>query len=138
MTQPLGFLKAGSTTLYKTEKKKELAFSVVHSVAELDKILNANKSKRVLVDFSAEWCTSCKEFEEITFKDSAVIKKMQEFVLVRADVTKNGDDEKKLSQKYGVFGPPAILFFDENHQLQKSKTVIGFMEPEEFLQQLNK
>ena len=63
---------------------------------------------------------------------------MNEFVLVRADVTDNGDKEKALSQKYGVFGPPAILFFDETSKLQKSKTIIGFSEPDEFLAHLNK
>jgi len=59
-------------------------------------------------------------------------------VLVQADVTANGADEKALSQKYGVFGPPAIIFFDEESEVQKSKTIIGFVEPAEFLSHLNK
>ena len=62
---------------------------------------------------------------------------MNEFILVRADVTKNGAAEKALSQKYGVFGPPAIIFFDKNHKVKKSKTVVGYMKPKEFLVHLN-
>jgi len=63
---------------------------------------------------------------------------MDEFVLIQADVTANGEKEKALSSKYGVFGPPSILFFDENSKLQNSKTIIGFVEPDEFLEHLNK
>jgi thiol:disulfide interchange protein DsbD len=63
---------------------------------------------------------------------------MSEFILVQADVTANGDDEKALSKKYGVFGPPAILFFDKDAKLLKSKTVIGYEDPELFLEHLNR
>ena len=63
---------------------------------------------------------------------------MDEFVLIQADVTLNTDAEKALSSKYGVFGPPAIIFFDENSKILKSKTIIGFIEAEQFLQHMNK
>ena len=45
--------------------------------------------------------------------------------------------EKALSKKYGVFGPPAILFFDTDTQLIKAKTIIGFVPANEFLAHLN-
>ena len=137
MTQPLGFLNKPAVAGVTQAKTQKLNFKVVTSLSELDKVLQANKGKKILLDFAADWCTSCKEFEEITFADPAVIAKMNEFVLVRADVTKNGADEKALSKKYGVFGPPAIIFFDENLKVQKSKTVIGYLEPKPFLAHLN-
>ncbi len=137
MTHPLSFLNKPAVTGVAQAPAKKLNFKVVTSLSELDKLLEANKSKKVLLDFAADWCTSCKEFEKITFSDPAVITKMSEFVLVRADVTKNGVDEKALSKKYGVFGPPAIIFFDKNHKVKKSKTVIGYMEPKPFLAHLN-
>jgi len=136
MTQPLGFLKGSTTTVAQAETQK-LNFKVIESISELDAVLEANKGKKVLLDFAADWCTSCKEFEEITFADPAVMAKMNEFVLVRADVTENTDEQKALSKKYGVFGPPAIIFFDENLKVIKSKTIVGFVEPKEFLEQLN-
>jgi len=91
-----------------------------------------------MLDFYADWCTSCKELEKVTFANENVKSKMSEFVLIKADVTANGEDEKSLSKKYGVFGPPAILFFDESGKVIKSKTIIGFAEPSEFLTHLNK
>jgi len=81
---------------------------------------------------------SCKELEEITFENSSVINKMGEFVLIQADITANTQSEKDLSSKYGVFGPPALLFFDENGEWRKSKTVVGYIEPEPFLEHLSK
>jgi len=138
MARPLEFLKPQAVTaMIKTEVSHK-EFVKITSIKELDDILAKNKGKKVMLDFYADWCTACKELEEVTFSNADVKAKMDEFVLVQADVTANGEDEKALSQKYGVFGPPAIIFFDEESAVQKSKTIIGFVEPAEFLSHLNK
>ena len=49
-----------------------------------------------MLDFYADWCVACKELESITFKDPIVIKKLQGFTLLKADVTKNNDDDGPL------------------------------------------
>ncbi|CAI6164115.1 MAG: Thiol:disulfide interchange protein DsbD [uncultured Sulfurimonas sp.] len=139
MIKPLGFLNQ-SAVLQDTHKKtvQENSFLVINSIEELDVVLSTNNGKKILLDFSADWCTSCKELEDITFTDADVIEKMSEFVLVHADVTANTDQEKLLSKKYGVFGPPVLIFFDENTEVQKSKTIVGFIAPDEFLLHLNR
>lgn len=108
-------------------------FEKITSIEELDTILSNNKGKRVLVDFYADWCTSCKEYEEITFANDAVKTAMDQFVLVQVDVTANDDASSAITKKYGIFGPPAILFFDEEGVQNKEATIIGFKEPAEFL-----
>ena len=138
MTKPLGFLNHTAEVSSVAVQTKDVEFQVVTSISELDAILQINKGKKIMLDFSAEWCTSCKELEEITFADTKVRAKMNEFVLIRADVTQNSDKEKALSQKYGVFGPPAIIFFDKELKVMQSKTIIGFVEPAEFLAHLDK
>ncbi len=120
-----------------TALPKEATFEKVTSLEELDAILKRSHGKKVLVDFYADWCVACKELEHETFADPAVKAKMGEFVLVQADVTANGDKEKKLSQKYGVFGPPVVLFFDENANRIQGRDIVGFMEPTLFLEHLN-
>lgn len=137
LTQPLGFLKQKTVISATASEAKKMEFKVVKSIAELDTVLEKNKGKKILLDFSAEWCTACKELENITFSDPKVIEKMSEFVLVRADITDNTADEKALSKEYGVFGPPVIIFFDKDSKVQKSKTIVGFIEPDEFLIHLN-
>ena len=134
MTEPLGFLKAKNVVVNnQATQTNELHFTKVTSLDELNALLEKNRGKKILLDFSAAWCTACKELEEVTFSDPRVQKKMQKFVLIRADVTDNGPKEKALSKAYGVFGPPAIIFFDKDGNIMKSKTIIGFVEPDEFL-----
>jgi thiol:disulfide interchange protein DsbD len=134
MSKPLGFLKPSATS---TQKVQHVEFAKVTSIKELDVLLEKNRGKKIMLDFYADWCTSCKELENITFADADVKKKMDAFIVVQADVTANTQEQKELSSKYGVFGPPALLFFDEKGELLKAKTIIGFIEPTEFLKHLN-
>ena len=135
MTKPLSFLQSSSSVSPKESLHVE--FKKVVSIEELDIILAENKGKKILLDFSAKWCAVCKELDEKTFSDEAVKAKMNEFVLVQADLTANTSLEKALSKKYGVFGPPVIIFFDEELNVIKSKTIVGFIEPKAFLEHLN-
>ncbi len=134
IVQPLSFLTASATV--QSEKKEELDFQIVRSLEQLDTLLEANKGKKIMLDFSAEWCVACKEFDEVTFVDSAVVKELKNYVLIRADVTANDEYAKALSKKYGVFGPPVLIFFDKELNVLSGKTVVGFTEPAKFLQHL--
>lgn len=111
-------------------------FKRIVAVEELDAILLENKGKTVMVDFYADWCTACKEFEEKTFSDESVKSEMDKLVLVQVDLTANDVAAKAFTKKYSLFGPPAILFFDENGHLRNDKTIIGFKEPQEFFKHL--
>ena len=137
MLKPLSFLKSSPTSLSAQAESTHLNFEVISSLDELDKVLEQNRGKKIMLDFAADWCTACKELEEITFADSMVKAKLSEYVLIRADVTDNGEKEKALSKKYGVFGPPALIFFDKELNVRTSKTVIGFIEPAKFIEHLN-
>lgn len=137
MSKPLSFFKSTAATTMQETKTAELEFQVVKSLDELNALLEKNRGKKIMLDFSADWCTACKELEEITFSDAVVQEKLSDYLLIRADVTDNGDKEKALSQKYGVFGPPALIFFDKELKVLKSKTIIGFIEPKAFITHLN-
>jgi len=138
MIKPLEFLKPSASLSSVGTKTSHVQFKVVTSIKELDEVLSQNRGKKIMLDFSAGWCTACKELEEITFVDEGVKSKLGEFILVRADVTQNTQEQKDLSKKYGVFGPPVMIFFDKELNVIKSKTIVGFIEPEEFLLHLNK
>ena len=135
MSRPLEFLK-GSSISQSVQKSTRIEFKIVRSIKELDKELEASKGKKIMLDFSAEWCAVCKELDKETFSDDAVKEKMKEFVLIRADVTENSKEQKALSKKYGVFGPPVLIFFDKELKVLDSKTIVGFIEPKAFLEHL--
>jgi thioredoxin:protein disulfide reductase len=114
-----------------------IKFSYVKNIKELDLAIAAS-SKPVMLDFYADWCVSCKELEEITFKDASVIKKLQGFTLLKADVTKNNDDDKALQAKYGIVGPPGLIFWDTNNKEIKASKIVGYKNPKDFLEIVNK
>ncbi len=134
LSKPLAFLKSSGVSV--AQEQKHLAFESVHSVEELNALLEKYKGKKIMLDFAADWCVACKELDAITFSDAAVQNALSEYVLIRADVTKNTPEEKALSKAYGVFGPPVLLFFDTESKLLASKSIVGFIEPAAFLKHL--
>ncbi|RUM68787.1 MAG: thiol:disulfide interchange protein [Sulfurospirillum sp.] len=113
-----------------------LSFKIVKNIDELDKAI-AQSDKPVMLDFSADWCSACKELEHNTFKDPEVIKLLSGFTLLRADVTQNSDEDKALLKRYNLFGPPAMLFYKNGKMLKNYKT-IGYKPPEKFIPILKK
>lgn len=110
------------------------AFQRIHTVAELDQALAAANGRRVMLDFYADWCVSCIEMEKLTFTDPKVKAELDRLVLLQADVTANTADDKALLRRFGLFGPPGIIFFDAAGQEVRPARVVGFQEPDAFLQ----
>jgi len=111
---------------------KSLQFETINSLDELlTKIKNSNKP--VMVDFRADWCTSCKELEENTFKDVKVIDALKDYNLYQVDVTQNSDEQKRMMKHFGIYGPPAVLFFKNSDEI-KQKRVSGYKSPSKFLE----
>ena len=109
-----------------------LRFERVRSVSELDERLKA-AGKPVMLDFYADWCVSCKEMERFTFSDPRVHERLSSWSVLQADVTANSDDDKALLARFGLFGPPGILFFNSAGEEIKNVRVIGFQGADEFL-----
>ena len=111
-----------------------LPFHVIKSVADLDRgVAEAKASGRtVLVDFSADWCTSCKEMERYTFTDPAVQAALRNTVLLRADVTRNDADDEALLRRFGIFGPPTIAFYGADGRERSGYRVVGYMKADAF------
>ncbi|MFK5881858.1 MAG: protein-disulfide reductase DsbD [Sulfurospirillum sp.] len=139
-TNPLNPLEEKSAQILQIQNSNMTAehavFKIVKTLDELDKIVK-NSKKPVMIDFYADWCISCKELDEKTFKDVQVRNKMDRFNLIRIDVTKNDLEDKKLLKRFNVFGPPAIIFFKNGKEL-KSLKVVGYKNAEEFAPQLDK
>lgn len=112
-------------------------FERIRSSAELDARIAAS-SKPVILDFYADWCVSCREMEHSTFRDPAVIARLQDFTLLQVDVTSNTPDDRALLRRFGLYGPPGILFFAPQGAERRALRVIGYQDSATFLQQLGR
>ncbi len=111
-----------------------LTFTPIHSVAGLDRaVAQASREGRpVMVDFYADWCTSCKEMQATTFLDPAVRRALAGTVLLRANVTSNDADDRALLKRFGIFGPPTIAFYGPDGRERSRYRVVGYMGGSEF------
>ncbi len=115
-----------------------LAFQRVKSIAELDQKIAAANGKPVMLDFYADWCVACKEMEQFTFSDPRVQAGLASHVLLQADVTANDAEDRALLQRFGLFGPPGIIFFDRTGKEDRTVRVIGYQNADRFLSSISR
>ena len=133
--QPLGFLRGGIAA-----EAHGPAFERVATIEALDARLASAKAagKPVMLDFYADWCVSCKEMERFTFADAKVAASMKQMVLLQADVTANNDADKALLKRFGLFGPPGIIFWSPAGSELVDLRVVGFVPADTFLPTLER
>jgi thioredoxin:protein disulfide reductase len=136
--QPLSGLRMASGSMGSSTQVSQQAaqFQRIKSVADLDRqVRTANKP--VMLDFYADWCVSCKEMEHYTFNDPQVQAKFAGMLLLQADVTANDEQDKALLKRFGLYGPPGIIFFDGHGGELADAKVIGYQASDNFLKTLN-
>ena len=119
-------------------QKQPLHFQRVKTVVELDAALATLGGKTAMLDFYADWCVSCKEMEKLTFVDPQVQAKLANTVLLQVDVTANDADDKAMLKRFGLFGPPGIIFFDAGGREIAGSRVIGYQNASKFLMSLER
>jgi thiol:disulfide interchange protein DsbD len=93
------------------------------------------QGKAVIIDFYADWCMPCREFEEVTFHQPELVRLAGEsFTMVKVDVTKGGNPyHEELLKKYGVKGVPTIVFLDAHGQERQDLRLVDYLPAEQFL-----
>lgn len=118
----------------------EVSFIKIRNVEELQQQLTLAKQakKPVMLDFYADWCVACKEFEKYTFHDPAVAAQLKQFVLLQADVTRNQAQDIELLQAQQVLGLPTIDFWDAQGNPVSNARLTGFMQAAPFLEHIQR
>ncbi|MEO0615702.1 MAG: protein-disulfide reductase DsbD [Pseudomonadota bacterium] len=112
----------------------ELEFVRIKTVEDLDRaVADASANGRpVMLDFYADWCPSCKEMEKYTFTDAQVGDVLSNTILLQADVTANDAADKALLDRFGLYGPPSIIFFGPDGVERPGYQVVGYMKAPKF------
>ncbi|HMD54225.1 MAG TPA: thioredoxin family protein, partial [Phycisphaerae bacterium] len=136
--QPLAGLRIGKSEFADTMSVQLPSFKRVNSSIELDDAVRAATGRPVLFDFYADWCVTCKEMEHFTFTDPQVRSRLDRMLMLQVDVTANLDEHKALLRRFGLFGPPGIVFFDQYGKEIQSLHVIGFQSAQDFSSTLDR
>ena len=128
--QPLSGLRSAAAG---SAQPGPVPFQRVSSNAELDAAIRAAAGKTVMLDFYADWCVTCKEMERYTFTDPAVQSRLAAMIKIQADVTTGTPEHRALLQRFRLFGPPGIVFFDPSGREIQGLRVIGFQAADRFV-----
>jgi len=97
-------------------------------------VMASKSNKIIMIDFMAEWCPPCKNMDKITFSNTSIIKKSNDFIPVRIDVDKQqniAEEYNGNARKYGGLGIPNILFLDKQKNLIRQ--IVGFHNAEQLM-----
>ena len=120
LTQPLHF--AANTTVASKVLPTASLFTLAKTPAEMNKLLMEAKTagRPVLIDFWASWCPDCKIVDKTIFSNSKVQQMLQDFKVIRVNITTDNPELAQLRKRFKVFGTPTILFYSK-----KSKELIA-------------
>lgn len=70
------------------------------------------QNRPVIMDFYADWCSSCQHIEATTLKDPSVNEQLKQFEFIRVDITKNDHESQELLSYFNVIAPPTFIIYD--------------------------
>lgn len=114
--------------------KHHVPFRRIKSLDDLEGALQQAEAsgKGAMLDFYADWCVECIRMERNTFPDETVRTLLEELQPLQADVTPYDEIDQALMERFGIIGPPAILFFDRKGTEMEAYRLVGYFTPEEF------
>ncbi|MDZ7852491.1 MAG: protein-disulfide reductase DsbD [Halomonas sp.] len=113
-TNPLAGTSPGGTDSVSQE---------ITTVDDLD-ALQASLAKSdapAFVNFTADWCISCKVMEREVYPAPEVAGQLANFRRINVDVTDSGATSREVLDHFQLFGPPSLLFFDGSEELRDAR-----------------
>jgi thioredoxin-related protein len=91
-------------------------------------VIGNSTSKKIFLNFYADWCRYCHVMEKKTFKNRSVVNYLNEnFIAIQVDF----DTEKKISALFRVKGLPDNWFFSQEGGIIGHRP--GYIPPDVFL-----
>ncbi len=95
------------------------------------------EGKPIMMDFTADWCSSCRRLDAKTFSDPEIIRMADNFIAVKVDNSDTKDIKAaRLRKKYGIIGLPSVIFLDPEGNIIKEHTITEFIGPALFLKKM--
>ncbi|MCH4899014.1 MULTISPECIES: protein-disulfide reductase DsbD [Pseudomonas] len=112
------------------------AFTTIKDPGALQRELDTAKAQGqwVLLDYYADWCTSCKVMEKQVFGQARVMQALSDVRLLRLDVTADNAASRELLGRYKVPGPPSFVWIGADGEERRSQRITGEVDADTFLQ----
>ena len=137
--RPLDFLAPIDTSTRMPTSQTSRIVPIDSTAALAAALAGAHAAGRaVLLDFTADWCVSCKTVEREVFGDPEVQQALDGLVLLRADVTAGSTAQRALMRAHGVVGPPTVMLFDATGQELRAERLVGEFDAPDLLKRLTK
>ena len=122
---------------YPTQQQRQGAWQVASNAQQFDTLLNnAPKNQPILIDVYADWCIACQPIEQQIFADPEVQQALQDYYLIKLDLSQYNAEHAALLQRWKILGPPTLLFLDASGQEQRSLRLVGSFSKSKLLTQL--
>ena len=130
---------SNSESLFINTKNTE-NFKSIHSTQEALAAVKLAKEdhKPVIIDFYADWCVTCKKMDKNIFSNPKLHDILNHFTILRADVTRNNEEDQMLEHYFHVIAPPTLIFFDREGRQLLHETLVGETKQTEFIHHLEK
>lgn len=89
-----------------------------------------------MLDFYADWCAACKEMRRNTFPEPQVGGALKNLRLLQVDVTANNVDDRALTKRFSLFGPPGIILFGADGKEIPDSRIVGYLPPDAFTKRI--
>ncbi|MGP5307307.1 protein-disulfide reductase DsbD [Vreelandella alkaliphila] len=122
-SNPLRPLTVSSYSTDSGTPQATLAFQQVDELSALETALSeaARAQQPAFVNFTADWCISCKLMERDVFPDPNVVAALNDFRLIEVDVTNTDAQSRELLNRFNLFGPPSLLFFSQGEEVRDAR-----------------
>jgi len=94
-----------------------------------------SSGKPVLIDVYADWCVACVELDEKTWVVPAVQQRVDDFVRLKLDFTKETPWVAEMKKKYKITGMPTVILQEGEREITR---FTGFKPAEEFIALLDR
>jgi thiol:disulfide interchange protein DsbD len=68
--------------------------------------------KPMIVDVYADWCAACVELDHKTYNRPVVVARLDNFVRLKLDFTRETEWVKEMKRKYRITGMPTVILYD--------------------------